>query len=154
MSATVSNAYALGDVQSTGSGDVTGGGLIGVLNASIQNTYAAGESTVTGSTFSGGLLGFRQSGASITGIHHFAGDSGGTNGVGSGTCGATVCIQATGSDYASRLAWLENTLDETDNAGLNWDSALDSAGEAIWGNLNMPGFPCLRNMPSGAPVCN
>ena len=145
----ISNSYATGTVSST---QATGGGLVGVNAGSISNSYATG--TVTGSFKRGGLIGDNNLSGTIDGINYFADDIGGGDGIGSGTaCDAAVCMQAMGSDDAARATWLEDSLDETADSGLNWDAQLDDEGNAVWGNLNASGFPCLKNMPAGARAC-
>ena len=110
-----------------------------------------------GDIYVGGLIGRREHQAVdehfFSGINYFVA-SGGTNGIGDGTCPASVCVQATGSNASERSAWLEDSIDETLDTGLNWDAALDADANAIWGNLNAAGFPCLKNMPEGATACN
>ena len=121
----------------------------------ISNSYATGDVSGT-STLLGGLVGNNTSSAIITGINYFADDVGGSDGLGQGSCDAAVCIQAMGGDDTARAAWLRDTLDETDDSGLNWDSQLDAEGNAVWGNLNAAGFPCLKNMPENPdePSCD
>ena len=144
-SGTITASYATGNVTSTGAGDNTGG-LVGYNNGStIEASYATGA--VTGTTDVGGLVG--ENTGTISGTNYFVDTTiigGGSNGIGNGTCGGT-CTQDT-------LINLRDTLDETLDAVLNWDAELDSDGSPYWGNLNASGFPCLRNMPPGAPTCN
>ncbi len=156
-SSVVANSYATGSVtgnSNTNSGNY--GGLVGVMNTtSISNSYATG-SLHGPATNQGGLIGWLPSGT-ITGRNYYVAAEG-TNGIGSGTCADTVCIQAGAgvtpaiTDDAGRYAWLQATLDEsaaTDATppGLGWDSD-------IWGDFTTAGkYPCLKNMPKGAPVC-
>ena len=143
----ISNSYAIGAVTA---GTISCGGLAGINVESISNSYAAGEAS--GTSRIGGLVGWNTAG-SFSGINYFADDVGGSDGLGSGPCDAAVCVQAMGSDDAARAAWLENSLDETLDSGLNWDEQLDDEGNAVWGNLNAAGFPCLKDMPAGARAC-
>ena len=53
--------------------------------------------------------------------------------------------------YQESLSWIRDTLDEGSTGvnamGTAWDSNL-------WDNLGAMGvFPCLKNMPNGAAVC-
>ena len=149
----ISNSYASGAVSST---NRVVGGLVGWSTAGdTSNSYATGtvETTVTDILLLGGLIGNNSGSNIISGINYFADDVGGSDGLGNGSCDAAVCVQAAGGDDAARAAWLADTLDETDDSGLNWDAQLDSEGNAVWGNLNAAGFPCLKNMPSGARAC-
>ena len=136
------------------------GGLVGTNGGggNISNSYAAGtaSSTAVSPIFLGGLAGVDNGGTgALNGINYFADNVGGANGLGTGSCdAAVVCVQATGSDDAARAAWLADSLDETDDSGLNWDAELDAEGNAVWGNLNAAGFPCLKNMPDGAEPCS
>ena len=155
----ISNSYyATGAVSSNGT---RVGGMAGWHFGSISNSYAAGLASSSNGKRIGGLIG--QNDGSISGINYFASgteqDSSGStpvtfDGVGSDSaCDAANCKQATGGDDAARAAWLADSLDETDDSGLNWDAELDGEGNAVWGNLNAAGFPCLKNMPTGAPSC-
>ena len=157
----ISNSYyAAGAVSSMGT---RVGGLVGLHFGSISNSYAAGLASSSAGKRVGGLIGQNDDGSSISGINYFASgteqDSSGStpgtlDGVGHGSaCAPAVCMQATGGNDAARAAWLADSLDETDDLGLNWDAELDADGNAVWGNLNMSGFPCLKNMPTGAPSC-
>ena len=149
----ISSSYATGAVSG---GEVIGGGLVGEnRNGNTSNSYAAGE--VPGTiVLLGGLVGNSDLSGDITGINYFADDVGGSDGIGAngGSCLAAVCVQAMGGDDAARAAWLADSLDETDDSGLNWDAELDAEGNAVWGNLNAAGFPCLKNMPAGAEPCS
>ena len=140
-SLSISNSYAAGDV----SGDTETGGLVGKSNATIRNSYTTAEN-VTGVVDIGGLLGKKESLANFTGMNYYVNNNG-SSGIGSGTCGAALCIQQTS-------AQLMDSLDETLDTGLNWDAEVDGNGDAVWGSLNAEGYPCLRNMPEGAPSCN
>ena len=132
----ISNSYATG-AASGGAGSI--GGLVGSNLGNISNSYAVGAVSLSGGGSEvGGLVGNAGgSGLSgITGINYFA-DTVDSDGTGNAMCGAMICVQDT----------LENIRDSLDEAGgLGWDSA-------VWGNLNMSGFPCLKNMPAGAPSC-
>ena len=157
---TISSSYATGPAASTTTVVLSRtGGLVGV-NANvgtISNSYAAGIASNARSTSStlGGLVG-TDNGGSISGINFFADNVGGPDGIGSGSCTPGTCTQApamTDTD-AARATWLEDNLDETLDSGLNWDAQLDAEGNAVWGNLNAAGFPCLKNMPAGAEPCS
>ena len=140
-SLSIFNNYATGDI----SGDTDVGGLVGKSNANIRYSYTAAEN-VTGIVDAGAFLGKQGGLANFTGVNYYA-NGGGSNGIGDGSCGATLCIQSTSIQ-------LMDSLDETLDAGLDWDAELDGDGNAVWGNLNAAGYPCLRNMPAGAPSCN
>ena len=155
---TISNSYAAGTVSGTSGIGIGAGGLVGSHEAgNISNSYAAG--TISPGGFNeneGGLAGENSFGSSdISGINYFADDVGGSDGIGGGaSCDdVAVCKQAAGGSDAARATWLEDSLDETDDDGLNWDAELDADGNAVWGNLDAAGFPCLKNMPTGAPSC-
>ena len=152
----ISNSYSTGEVENTGgSGYILMGGFVGQSGGSISNSYATGVISGTGSSSSiGGLVG--NNSGSFSGINYFADDedsNGGSDGLGGGSCDAAVCMQAMGDTDTARAAWLADSLDETDDGGLNWDAELDAEGNAVWGNLNAAGFPCLKNMPAGAEAC-
>ena len=159
----ISSSYSIG-MAVTSSVAAIAGGLVGQNSGSFSNSYATGTASSTASSpiFIGGLVGNNL--GSFNGINYFAGSeekdlAGNTpvtlDGVGGGgSCdAAVVCVQATGGDDAARAAWLADSLDETLDSGLNWDDQLDDEGDPIWGNLNAAGFPCLKNMPAGAPSC-
>ena len=152
----ISGSYSIGMAVATLTAAFTGG-LVGYHGGSISNSYAAGTASSTASSpiFIGGLVG-NITGGSTSGINYFADDVGGSDGIGQGSCDAAVCVQATGSDDAARAAWLADSLDETDDSGLNWDAELDAEGNAVWGNLDAPGFPCLKDMPENPdePSCD
>ena len=154
----ISSSYSTGTASA---GNVTAslaGGLVGNTDSTgnISNSYATGtvSSTASSPIFIGGLVG-NITGGSTSGINYFADDIGGPDGVGlnGGSCDAAVCVQAMGGDDTARAMWLEDSLNETLDSGLNWDEQLDADGNAVWGNLNAAGFPCLKNMPAGAEAC-
>ena len=155
----ISNSYAIGTAAATSVLPAETGGLVGYNNGTISNSYAAGmvSSAAFSPTELGGLVGEdAASSGSFSGTNYFADDAGGSDGIGASvgsSCDVAVCVQAMGGDDAARAAWLRDTLDETDDIGLNWDEQLDADGNAVWGNLNASGFPCLKNMPAGAPSC-
>ena len=161
----ISSSYAIGTVNNTASVTfVYIGGLVGFNTGSISNSYAAGAvaSTNSGAAAVGGLMGESTSTETLAGTLYFveSGEKDTTgntpvtlDGLGGGSCDAAVCAQAMGGDDAARATWLADSLDETDDGGLNWDAQLDGEGNAVWGNLNAAGFPCLKNMPTGAPSC-
>ena len=154
---TINKTYALGSltVSSTDSSYSRsyGGGLVGITysGSTISVSYAANSIAVSssGAFTSGGLAALNA--GTINGSNYFV-SSEGTDGLGSGSCAGT-CTQPTGADDAARRAWLSDSLDETLNGDLNWDSSLDSDGHPVWGNLNAAGFPCLKKMPNNAPSC-
>ena len=138
----IANSYATGAV--TGSTNV--GGLVGEMGdgvatvSSIANSYTTGA--VMGSTNVGGLVGEMYTKSSIIGVHYYV-DTDGNNGIGSGTCTNTICVQAMGIDDSSRQTWLQDNLDET--TVLSWSAD-------IWGNLGTSGsFPCLKGLTPGCP---
>ncbi len=148
----ISNSYAAGSA--LGNNHVSG--LAGVIfdNSSISNSYAAGSTS--GNNYVGGLTG---AGGGFGPLNNIMGknyyvDADGMNGIGFRTCADTVCIRAGAADDTDeqRRAWLQATLDEStandaNPAGLGWDGS-------IWGNFTTAGeYPCLKNMPKGAPVC-
>ena len=152
----ISSSYSTGMVTAALGFVPNAGGLVGINGGSISNSYASGtanSSVVTVETVSG-LVGSVQGGSTINGINYFADDVGGPDGIeGSDTCTPGICTQATGGDDAARATWLADSLDETLDSGLNWDAELDAEGNAVWGDLNTAGFPCLKNMPAGAVDC-
>ena len=153
----ISNSYAIGTAAATSIAPAETGGLVGLNGGgTISNSYATGmvSSASSSPTELGGLVGQDTSSGGISGINYFADDAGGSDGIGQGTCDVAVCVQAIGGNDTARAAWLRDSLDETDDDGLNWDAELDADGNAVWGNLNMSGFPCLKNMPAGAPSCD
>ena len=78
-------------------GDESVGGLIGYSNGSVvSNSYATGA--VTGASSVGGLIGY--SVGTVTGTNYFVDASGGTNGLGSGTCSGT-CTSKTVAQIAA-----------------------------------------------------
>ena len=155
--ANILNSYALGAVTGTG---VTGmgaptsnnlGGLVGAHDAtngaaaSLSNSYAAGSVLTGVSTKKGALVGLYDNSATITAKNYYV-DSAGTNGIVSSTsktCASTVCIRATGTYDRVRRTWLRDTLNEMTT--LSWSNT-------IWDNFST-GYPCLRDMPAGAPSC-
>ncbi len=161
QSSNVRNSYATGSAK----GDERVGGLVGLMNAdsSISNSYAAGGAE--GNDRVGGLVGWLRSGAVLGKSYYVL--SAGTNGIGHGlACPASVCIQATGTDDASRRLWLQ-TADEstvaifpTDATGADHDANSNTPNitweawdSSVWGNFTS-GWPCLKDMPPGAPVCD
>ena len=112
---TISNSYATGEVTFPSS-NLYGGGLVGYYDSgTISNSYATGtvSSTSTGSTvYKGGLLGYKYSGT-ISGTNYFVHNSGGTDGIGSGSCSGT-CEQKT-------LAELQALTSVTNWSTDNWD---------------------------------
>ncbi len=84
----IANSYATGSVTSSDAS----GGLVGGNTGSITNSYAAG--TVSGIVNkAGGLAGWSNVGASISGINYFVDNDGGNDGVGEGSCSG--CTQRT-----------------------------------------------------------
>ena len=74
------------------------GGLIGESggSGSVSNSYATGA--VTGGRFVGGLIG--ESGGTVTGTNYFVDASGGSDGIGHGTCSGT-CTRQTAVEIAA-----------------------------------------------------
>ncbi len=109
----VRNSYATGAV--TGGADNRVGGLIGGFSGSVSNSYATGAVTGTGNRV-GGLVGSSGSG-SVGGKNYFVDASGGTNGLGSGTCSGT-CTRKTAVEIAalsSSSGWTVSTSGTTGN---------------------------------------
>ena len=154
-SGTIQTSYSTGLVRNRGEQN---GGLVGEhSNGSIERSYTASQIRNRTKNRTGGLIG--ESEGSITeGPLYFAANTSpaGASGIGysGASCDPSLCIRATGSNYSERYSWLEDSLDETLDTGLNWDAELDSESNAVWGNLNAANFPCLRNMPTGAPACD
>ena len=114
LGSSVSNSYATGDVTGTGGNDV--GGLIGTAyTSSVSNSYAMGTVRGTGNKV-GGLIGWAD-GSVITGKNYFMDASGGTNGLGSGTCSGT-CTRQTATQIAALTATASGWT--TGSTG-NWD---------------------------------
>ncbi len=144
-SGSISKSYAVGSV----SGDSFVGGLVGGTDGpiTIANSYAAGS--VSGNRV-GGLVGSVGENGNIVGKNYYVAAAG-TNG---GCPNSNVCIRAVSADDTDdeRRAWLQATLDEStandaNPAGLGWDGS-------VWGDFTAAGkYPCLKNMPAGAPVC-
>ena len=144
--ASITNSYATGSVTSSGGTNSIGGGLLGWFNeGTIMNSYATGDAgciageTCTGPSL-GGLVGQRNTGATISGKNYFVHNGAGTDdddGVGgAGTCAGTVCIQATGSTAADRRTWMRDTFNEGTTLGWN---------PAVWDSLGVSGtFPKLK----------
>ena len=146
------NSYAMGRLNG-GDGDDRIGGLVGLINyGELRNNYAVGSVNGDGgSNRAGGLIG-SSSYTSIAGNNYFVdGDS--ATGVGSSSSPFTSIVQATGASDAARFVWMRDTLDETLDTGLDWDSALDANGNPIWNNLNGAGFPCIASINFGRGGC-
>ncbi len=113
-SASVSNSYAMGAVMGTGSSSCEVGGLIGWAFATVSNSYATG--TVMGKVvrFAGGLIGVSH--GSVTGKNYFVDASGGSNGLGDGSCSGT-CTRKT----AVEIAALTSTSGWTTGSSGNWN---------------------------------
>ena len=154
----ISNSYATGMIESSAR-SAFAGGLVGrgltAPAGSISNSYAAGTASSAGSVpgFLGGLAGSDD--GSFSDINYFASgterDAGGSapvtlDGVGVGSCDAAVCVQATGGNDAARAEWLRDH-DDFDESDLGWEST-------VWGNLDAVGYPCLKDMPTGAEPCS
>ncbi len=133
--ASIINSYATGAI--TTSGGISLGGLVGNNNWDGNITDSYSTSSITGASLIGGLVGIATPNSNTNGTNYFV-DNTGTDGLGTGTCTGTCTQQS--------LADIRDTFDES-AAPLNWDPA-------TWGALGEAGsFPCLRNMPSGAPSC-
>ena len=124
---TINNSYATGTVTSTSSTGSSygsrhsysysyGGGLVGSNGqGTIHNSYTTGTVTSTSSgrhphSYGGGLVG--ENDGTISGTNYFV-DSSGTNGLGSGTCSETTCVQKT-------LAELQALTSVTDWSTDDW----------------------------------
>ena len=165
----ISNSYATGDAE-TSADTSNAGGLVGNMSGSIiSNSYAAGEVSTTSTAataITGAFIG--NFGGHIFGKNYYV-DADGTNGIGSGTCDAAICIRAgaAGNTDAQRRTWLQTTADEstvgifpTDATGNDHDDDSNTPNitwevwdPSIWGSFTS-GYPCLKNMPSGARTCN
>ena len=143
----ISNSYATGTVSGTSGSSVFIGGLAGDNDGNISNSYATG--TVSGISALGGLVG--RNNGSISGINYFADNedsNGGSDGIGhDSSCDSMVCVQAPAmtDTNAARAEWLRDH-DDFDESDLGWEST-------VWANLDAAGFPCLKDMPAGAPSC-
>ena len=119
----ISNSYATGLVRGTGL-SLHVGGLLGtnVIGGTISNSYATGSVSASGDV--GGLVGNNT--GSINDTNYYV-DSDGTNGIGSGTvCVAANCIQAGDAGTTTptaRQTWLQDTLDESADDGMDWPTA-------------------------------
>ncbi len=165
----ISNSYATGNAK-TSADTSNAGGLVGNMSSSIiSNSYAAGEVSTTSTAataITGAFIG--NFGGHIFGKNYYV-DTDGTNGIGSGTCDSAICIRAgaAGNTDAQRRTWLQTTADEstvgifpTDATGNDHDGDNTTPNitwevwdSSIWGSFTS-GYPCLKNMPSGARVCN
>ncbi len=146
----LTNSYATGSVR----GNDNVGGLVGrVVNGLVFNSYATGS--VFGNDDVGGLIGELRAVFAGVGKSYYV-DAKGTHGIGDGSCPASVCVQATGTDDASRRLWLQ-TQDESTSAMFPTGTAsgFDYApwDSSVWGSFTS-GYPCLKDMPLGAPVCD
>ncbi len=112
-SVSVSNSYATGAVR--GSSQV--GGLIGDSSGTVSNSYATG--TVMGNIFVGGLIGRAPGSGSVSGKNYFVDASGGSDGIGSGSCSGT-CERKTAADIAALTSTTGWTVSTSGSTG-NWD---------------------------------
>ena len=117
LKGTISNSYATGAVDaSSSSTSAYAGGVVGWINqGTVSNCYATGAVSFSGSNHSrrGGLVGANY--GNISGTNYFVHNSGGTNGLGVGSCSGT-CTKKT-------LAELQalTSADVTDWSTDNWD---------------------------------
>ena len=145
------------------------GGLVGYIDRgnSISNSYtlsSVSANNILGSSlkrpgfYSGALLGERPSSrAQLRGKNYYV-DEDGSHGIGTGTCSSSVCIQATGSELASRRNWLASqdissaTMFPSDST--NNPPHFSAWSSTNWENLNSSGrLPCLKSkVPSAG--CN
>ena len=117
----------------------TVGGLAGQNRTGIiSNSYAAGSVTGTGTNAKvGGLVG--ENSGTISGTNHFVANAATPDGVHTGTCAAT-CSQATDpSGDATRITWLQNTLNEM--TILSWSDRVWKNFSSTTGNV---GYPLLK----------
>ena len=124
----IHNSYATGTVSSTNSGSSyisQVGGLIGLHNGSTTlNSYATGTVKITSSctlnnctAYNGGLVGRIVFDGVINGTNYFVHNSGGDNGIGSGSCSEdSTCARKT----LVELQGLTST-NVTDWSTDNWD---------------------------------
>ncbi len=165
----ITNSYATGNAK-TSADTSNAGGLVGNMSSSIiSNSYAAGgvSTTSTAATaITGAFIGTFA--GHIFGKNYYV-DTDGMNGIGSGTCDSAICIRAgaAGNTDAQRRTWLQTTADEstvgifpTDTTGNDHDGDNTTPNitwevweSSIWGSFTS-GYPCLKNMPAGARVCN
>ena len=149
-SGSLSNSYATASVTGSGSSTPHVGGLVGTNSGSLSNSYATGSVTGGSSANTGGLVGNNASGGSISDSYaagtvmtgsnvgglvgnnsgsindkNYFVDDDGTNGLGSGSCTATICIRAgsSGQTDAQRRTWLQDTLDESASGGMDWSTS-------------------------------
>ena len=117
---TISNSYATGEVTASSSSSSYSGGLVGrhSIGGTISNSYATGAVTASTTALSttaygGGFVGNNI--GTISGTNYFVHNSGGTNGLGSGSCSGT-CTKKT-------LAELQalTSADVTDWSTDDWD---------------------------------
>ena len=123
-SGTINNNYATGAVESSAEASTAyayAGGLVGYTSAGINNSYATGTVATSASggvgdaRYQGGLVGNKSNIGTVSGTNYFVASSGGTNGIGSGSCSGT-CTQKT----LAELQALTST-DVTDWSTDNWD---------------------------------
>ena len=150
----VINSYAMGDL-SGGTDNDRIGGLVGIISGGeLTNSYAVGSVDGDGGTnTTGGFIGDLLTSLPIVMGNNYFVDDDNTTGVGSLSSPATTITQVTGTNSADRLLWMQNTLDETSDTGLDWDSALDANSNPIWNNLNGAGFPCIASINFGRGGC-
>ena len=104
----ISDSYARGNVSGAGE-PVHVGGLIGYNGKSLHNSYAMGSISTTSpyisgrtsiNSYQGGLVGSNTNNGTITGTHYFVSNSGGTDGISSGSCSGT-CEKKTSAELQS-----------------------------------------------------
>ena len=130
---TVSNSYTVRDVSWSGSRNSIGG-LVGrnykdYSGGTVSNSFTAGDVSGSGSNNKiGGLVGdnataFLYSGT-VSGTNYFADDSGGDNGLSSGSCAVgSVCEQKTDAE----LRALTSVSGWTTGSSGNWDFGTDDS---------------------------
>ena len=137
-SGSLSNSYATGSVIGGNNSNV--GGLVGRNARSLSNSYASGSVSGGAASFVGGLVG--RNDGTISGKNYFV-DGDGTRGIGTGTtCVAANCIQAGDAGTTTptaRQTWLQDTLDESADDGMDWPTA-------NWENFTGAdiGYPLLK----------
>ena len=154
MNGTITNCYASGNVNG-GDGRDRVGGLLGYIGSGeVRNSYALGDvNGDEGSNDAGGLVGQNIAGPdAFMGNNYFVDDDA-SSGIGNISSPLSSITQATGTSNADRRIWLRDSLDETLDTGLNWDSALDAEGNPIWNNLNAAALPCIATIRVGRGGC-
>jgi hypothetical protein len=102
---TVTNSFAWGDVATLG----YGGGLIGTLahTAAVTNSYSTGAVTGTGS-YIGGLIGYRESTPTCSGVLWNTSANSGLNAIGGGTTTPTGITGYTSTQLKQQATYTAN----------------------------------------------